>query len=104
MPLVFELPEIIHLLTKYLYMDDLYNCVQVSRSLHTAFIPFLWDEFMLMPTADIQDNLSAIKTHAHHIHRLVFGATLPTEYYTLQFVNLQRLEFARNDYIDDRYR
>ncbi|KAG0257542.1 hypothetical protein BG011_003901 [Mortierella polycephala] len=104
MPSVFELPEIIHLLTKYLYMDDLYNCVQVSRSLHTAFIPFLWDEFMLMPTADIQDNLSAIKTHAHHIRRLIFGVTLPTEYYTLQFVNLQRLEFARNDYIDNRYR
>ncbi|KAK3812585.1 MAG: hypothetical protein JOS17DRAFT_762054 [Linnemannia elongata] len=94
-----DLPDELYILiAAYLTTSTLNSLIRSCKSLHSAFIPFLWSE--LTSTSKVI-NVDHVRAHAHHVETLHYSAIQNEEHYTIVYPRLQSL---RLDKYSDRKR
>ncbi|KAF9994849.1 hypothetical protein BGZ79_000364 [Entomortierella chlamydospora] len=104
--LALQLPEIMGLIAKHLPKGTIYNCLQVPRSWHSMFMPYIWRKFLISAYKPHGVPLNSLRDHAHLIHELEFHGPVPTSYYSVECTQLEFLAFSgtRGDWNIKKFR
>ncbi|KAK3822358.1 MAG: hypothetical protein J3R72DRAFT_459079 [Linnemannia gamsii] len=94
-----DLPEIHSLISNYLIPQDLYACIQVSHSFHSAFTPPQWSTIRIQPAEPPKissgfPSQQALTRYKHLVRGLHLTNVFP-EFYSITFQDtLQDFRFA----------